>query len=203
MAIWAAMAHADTFSGRLDPATNPNLVAWNWDPLNPVYVAPIAGPSDADRAYNIAVHSFAVAAPAAVSFSSLGYGLGGFDSVVSVFQGSGNSAVYLHHELSPLPVGDFTFDLNLIAGNYTLAVSMYLNEPCADGFCFVNGEFGDGFTNLVNFDPFDPSRTDPLFYKVEVTGNVAPVPEPSLVVVVALGMAGIVARRRLVRRKGA
>jgi len=72
-------ARADllVFSGTLDPATNSNLTYW--DQFANSYTAPITGPTDADRAFNVAVHTFTVTTPGVVSFSSLGYGLGGFD----------------------------------------------------------------------------------------------------------------------------
>jgi hypothetical protein len=141
-------------------------------------------------AYNIAVHGFTATGP--VLFSSEGYGLGGFDSVLSVFQGSGNSASYLDHQYAPFSAGDFQFTLNLAPGVYTLAVSMTFNEPCAAGFCFDNGTFADGFTNLVNFDA---SRPDPLFYSVVIT-EVNAVPEPALGAIAGLALTVLLVYRR-------
>jgi hypothetical protein len=172
----------------LDPFGNPHLTAW--DQLLPGYVNAIAGPADADRAYNIAVYNFSMSAPGVVDFSSVGYGLGGFDSVVSVFQGLGNSASYLSHQYAPLVAGDFSFGLNLGAGEYTLAISMTFNEPCAAGFCLGTGTFEDGFTNLVNYDP---SRS--LYYEVVVTG-INKIPEPATGVLVTLALAAVLAGKR-------
>jgi hypothetical protein len=187
------------FSGAIDPATNPNLTSW--DQFTNTYVPPISGPADQDRAYNIAVHTFVVTGPGLTTFDSLGYGQGGFDAVLSIFEGTGNSASYIHHGFGPAP-GDFSFDLILGPGIYTLAVSMFLNEPCASGFCFLNGEFADGFTNLVNFDA---ARSQPLFYEVAVTtegAGPAPVPEPSQFMLLVCGItAGLVGQRIRARRR--
>jgi hypothetical protein len=183
-----AQAGVIWFTGVLDPAQNPNLTYW--DPVSGAYTAPIAGPEDQDCALNIALHTFSVEVSGLVTFDSLGYGQGGFDSVISVFEGTGDTAAYLHHEAAPVLPGDFGFDLNLGAGDYTLTVGMFLNEPCAAGFCFVNGELGDGFTNLVNFDAF---RSQPLFYDVSVT---TPIPEPSYAMLFALGLTAALARKR-------
>lgn len=186
------------FSGVLDPVTNPNLTYW--DQLSNTYLPPISGPDDQDRAFNIAVHTFLVTAPGLMTFDSLGYNQGGFDAVLSVFEGIGNSAAYVHHEFGLAP-GDFSFDLNLSAGDHTIAVSMFLNEPCAAGFCFLNGDFGDGFTNLVNFDA---SRSQPLFYDVTITpagAGPAPVPEPSHTMLLVLAFTAGLARRRFRRAR--
>ena len=191
-------AHAGvTFSGILDPASNPNLTYW--DQFLNSYTAPITGPDVADRAYNIAVHTFAVGVAGPVAFASNGYGMGGFDSVVAVFQGTGDSAVYVDHEYAPLGPGDFSFDLSLGVGTYTLAVSMFGSVPCAPGFCGgpLAGTFGDGYTNLVNFDP---SQQNPLFYSVDVN---PPIPEPSFAIPVAACVAVFLTRKRLGRRPAA
>ena len=181
--ITLANASSFTFSGVLDPALNSNLTYW--DQIANSYASPITGPDDASRAYNIAVHTFSVVTAGSVTFDSVGYGMGGFDSVVSVFQGTGTSATYLFHSYAPSGPGDFTFDLNMGAGTYTLAIGMFANEPCAAGFCFLNGDFNDGFTNLVNFDS---SRPDALYYKVNVsTGD--QVPEPASSVLLLVGAA--------------
>src|SRR5215831_6076985 len=121
--LWtcSAGAHAGTvvFSGTLDPATDSNLTYW--DQLANSYSGAIAGPTDADRAFNIAIHTFIVSTPGVVNFSSLGYGMGGFDAVLSVFEGTGNSAAYITHGFNPIIPGDFNFDVNLGADTYTLA----------------------------------------------------------------------------------
>ena len=190
--ICAGLCRAEVFSGLLDPSSNPNLTAW--DQYLPGYVGAIAGPTDAERAYNIAVHNFSIGAPGVVDFSSEGYGLGGFDSVLSVFQGLGNSSSYLYHQYSPFVAGDFDFALNLDSGDYTLAISVTFNEPCSAGFCFGDGTFADGFTNLVNYDS---SRS--LYYRVQVTGLNA-VPEPATGVLIALALTAMLARKRYNRR---
>jgi hypothetical protein len=193
--ISVASAGTIQFSGLLDPATNPNLTYF--DQFSGIYTSPLAGPDDYDRAFNIAVHTFPVGTPGWVNIESTGYGFGGFDAVVSVFQGTGASAIYLHHQFNQLFPGDFSFNLNLGVGVYTLAISMFLNEPCAAGGCTppLTGTFGDGFTNLVNFDPFAPQ---PLFYNVRVTDLDVPptvIPEPSAVLLLASGLCLPLVRR--------
>ncbi len=188
LSIGAGLGRADVFSGVLDPASNPNLTTW--DQYGPAYVAPFAGPTDWERAYNIAVHPFSVSAAGVVNFASKGYSAGGFDPVLSVFHGVGNAAVYLGHQYSPSGLDDFDFDLNLDAGAYLLAVSVTFNEPCATGYCRVDGTFGDGFTNLVNYDS---SRS--LYYEVTVT-ELTGVPEPATGWLAAVAAAVLLARKR-------
>jgi hypothetical protein len=78
---------------------------------------------------------------------------------------------------------------------YTLAAGMFLNEPCAAGFCILNGDFGDGFTNLVNFDA---SRSQPLFNDITVTteGAGSPVPESAPSVLLVFGLTAVLTRNR-------
>jgi len=200
-AATVSLAHADiTFTGTLDPAGNPAVLTY-WDQFLNGYTSPITGPDDFDRAFNIAVHPFSTSTAGVVTFSSNGFGLGGFDAVLSVFEGTGDSAVYLHHEFAPIGPGDFSFDLNLGIGTYTLAVTMFGSEPCAPGLCSgpLAGTFGDGFTNLVNFDPSQP---DPLFYSVNVAAtSTTPVPEPAYAIPLAACVAAILARRGLRARR--
>jgi len=198
-AVSVSPAHADiTFSGTLDPAGNPNLTYW--DQFLNSYTSPIAGPDDSDRAFNIAIHPFTISTAGPVTFSSNGFGMGGFDAVLSVFQGTGDSAIYLDHEFAPFSPGDFSFDLTLGVGTYTLAIAMFGSEPCAPGLCAgpLAGTLGDGFNNLVNFDS---SRPDPLFYSVHVTGSAAPLPEPSCALLLATCLGAILTRTLLSSKK--
>jgi len=192
------ITHADvfTFSGTLDPAANLHLT--NWDQYANAYTAPISGPGDDDRSFNIAVHNFPVLTAGTVTVASNGYGLGGFDAVVSVFAGTGNAAGYLDDRYSPLAPGDFSFALNLVPGFYTLAVTIFGSQPCGAGLCSAyTGTFGDGFTNLVNFDPSSPL---PLFYAVEVTTpTAATVPEPGHVGLAVLAAIAVLGRKRFKR----
>jgi len=199
----AGLVHADvTFTGWLDPALNPNLTSWDqYAAPSGVFVAPLSTALDPwgvpEAARNIAVHSFSLTSAGPVTFASLGYGLGGFDAVLSLFEGSGNPAAYVVHAYNPFAAGDFNFTRDLEPGLYTLAISMFANEPCAPGLCTdATGTFGDGFTNLVNFDPF---QEDPLFYRVEVIEPVSAVPEPSSLLLLA-GAAGLALSRSLVGR---
>lgn len=183
-----AQAAVITFTGSLDPALDPNLTAW--DQLSG-FTAPIAGPTDADRAYNIALRQFTVTVGGTVSFSSFGYGLGGFDAVLSVFEGVGNTAAYIDHSYNQSSPGDFTFNHVLAPGLYTLAISVFDNEPCAPGLCVgATGTLGDGFTNLVNYDP-----SGSLAYEVTVTTPDVVVPEPGTLGLVAAATGLLFARR--------
>lgn len=184
---WSASA---TFTGTLDPSSNANLTYW--DTLSNMYASPLAGPTDAERAYNIALHTFIVSVASSLTFESTGYSLGGFDSVVSVFAGTGDSAMYIDHQYNPISAGDFSFTENLIAGTYTLAIAMFGSQPCAPGLCVgATNVFGDGFNNLANYDE---SRT--LLYSVTVTTPDEPVPEASTWNLFSLAAGfGLLARR--------
>lgn len=193
--VCAALAHAAAFTGTLDPASNPNLTTW--DQYLPGYVAPIAGPTDYEMSWNIAVHTFNVASAGPVTIQSLGYGLGGFDAVVSIFAGSGNAATYVGHGYNPVAPGDFTMSINLAVGLHTLTVSVFANEPCASGPCYGAGTFGDGFTNLVNYDP-----SGTLEYMVTVeSGGQPEVPEPAVGLAIPVVVAFMAARARWTRRR--
>jgi hypothetical protein len=193
LVLSAALAFAAdaTLSGTLEPrgwSWWPVMTAWNGS----TYAEPIVG-SPEEMAQNIYMNLFEVSPEGStVTFGSAGYGLGGFVPVLSVFRGGRMFEwEYLTHRYSTDP--DFQFKLDLEGGVfYVLTVSMYPNQPCAAGLCPGAGTtFGDGFTNTA---AFDASRPNPLYYNVSLKGY-EPLPEPSTIVLGALGLSAILAKR--------
>ena len=77
---------------------------------------------------------------------------------------------------------------------HTLAVGVFGSEPCASGLCAgFTGTFGDGFNNLVNYDP-----SSSLFYDVEVTTTTS-VPAPAFPGLMVTGIVAVLSRRRFRR----
>ena len=122
---------------------------------------------------------------------------GGFDPIVSLFFGAGNSALLINASDDGLgvavdPVTGFAHDsllgpLVLPAGAYLVALSEFDN--------FANGPtFGDGFLGFSGVSPFD-GRTGR--YAVDILGlNLATVPEPATLALLAIGLAAVGSRRR-------
>jgi MYXO-CTERM domain-containing protein len=125
-------------------------------------------------------------------------GAGGFDPVVALFAGTGNSAVLIGGNDDGLgvpadPVNGVAFDSlldlsPLLAGQYTVAMSQVAN--------FANGPtLGDGFLGFGNLG-FD-GRTSAWALDILGVDGPASIPEPTAFSLALLGLAAAgVARRR-------
>jgi len=177
-------------------------------------------PADANDALLIA---FSLASDASVEMQSYGFGgsgsapggtnaagdviaTGGFDTYFSLFGGVGNTATFLtSNDDGSCPPGDDTvacrdsrLSLNLTAGSYILAVSVFDNFSFAENL--GGGTLGDGFIGLgsyFNLDIFAETTPD---FAVDITADgltlveahrlsdLAPptnVPEPGVLVLMA------------------
>jgi hypothetical protein len=168
--------------------------------------APETTPPDfADR--NVALFVFSLTSDTALEIDSQGYGMGGFDSIVTIFRGSGLGALFEAEFFNNVLPGDFQATTGVLgAGSYVLAISMFNNLSCGVGGCTGStGLLGDGFTGLSNFDPFAPA---PYFFQVvlgAVRGGTDPIPgtpapEPTTMALMVAG-AAMLARRRCAQRR--
>ena len=146
-----------------------------------------------DPQFDAYLGEFVLPFTADVTIQSSGWADGGFDPIVSLFQGTGPSAVFLDLNDDAIPGVDLDSLLvlpGLSAGDYTLAVTYASNAPNA--FFYGGGTLGDGFDGL-GFQ--DLTRSD--YFQVDVTF----VPEPRTVVLfgsmllVLAGIGGLRKRR--------
>src|SRR5262245_24042791 len=137
----AAEASPVTYSGYLDNASS--LL-----PAGGTLVDYLLGPPDLTvfPDQNVALFQFSLAAPTILTVTSRGYhdvygntpNVDGFDAYVSIFQGTGPSALFLQEFLNPIAPGDFQATTALLAaGSYTLAIGMWNNYACGNGACVV------------------------------------------------------------------
>lgn len=179
------LAAAISLSGALD------------DPANTALVASDMGAAqftdDLATANNVALHVLHVAVDGSVNVTSTGFATGGIDPYFTLFSGTDwtiatfRESNYVH----ALGVGgDFTQDLLLSAGDYTLAIGVFQNLSFAENL--GTGFLADGFTALGG-----PSFFGDGHYAFTITLPAA-VPEPGSALLGLTGAWAIVwsARRR-------
>lgn len=136
-----ALAGVVTLSGNLGDPTNTALVASDMGP------ALFLG--DLDTSNNVALHTLHVALAGTVSFKSNGYASGGIDPYFTLFSGTDQASAtvrdsnYLNAFGSG---GDFTQDIMLTAGDYTVAIGVFANLSFAENL--GTGFLANGFTAL-------------------------------------------------------
>ncbi len=186
MVAGPVLAAAVSLSGELD------------DPANTALVASDMGAArfedDLATANNVALHVLHVAVGGSVNVTSTGFSAGGIDPYFTLFSGADRATAtfrdsnYLH----ALSVGgDFTQDLLLDAGDYTLAIGVFQNLSFAENL--GSGFLADGFTALGG-----PSFFGDGHYAFTITLPAAAVPEPGSAL---LGLAGVWATVWSARRR--
>lgn len=159
---------------------------------------------------DVLIETITLTAPSDVIVQDFGYAGGtngngqslsgtGFFPIMSLFQGAGDSAIFLGNNADDWNNihTSVTFSM-LAAGDYTFALSNWPNYPIA--WNYGSGTLGDGFINLAAgfYDPYTYADRD-ASYAVDLTYNGKIVaPEPSALVLLGCGfwsMVGIIRRR--------
>lgn len=180
-ATGASHAQSVVFSGRLDDPANTALVA-----------SDLSAPSFVDEravANNVALYALDVPVTGVVSIVSTGFAAGGVDPYFTLFSGVGEAATVVGSNYTQAfsTGGDFSFSAVLAAGAYRIALGAFANMSLAENLGV--GVLGDGFSGLGV-----PAGLGDASYRLEVT---TPVPEPAAWLLMALGVTGLLQRRRM------
>lgn len=183
MPVLAGVVHLD---GNLGDAAHAALVASD---LGPARFA-----DDFDIANNVALLSLHVAQAGTVGFTSTGFATGGIDPYFTLFIGtSPASATWRasNHDNASTLGGDFTLDVLLAAGDYTVAIGVYQNMSFAENS--GSGFLSDGFIGLGG-----PAYLGDGRYAFVITvPDTGTVPEPgSLALLLTAACAAAAAGRR-------
>lgn len=180
----------------------------------------LTGDLDQNNPNDVALVTFELTRDSGVLLQSWGYGgssgapggtngvgnvvpPGGFDPYLSLFQGLGESAVFLaSNDDGQCPPGtpspacaDSTLSIgNLRAGNYTLAISLPFNYSLAENI--GAGTLGDGFIGLdASFSDGSCGSVCTNHFAVDVV-SAGLVPENGTRVLLLLGLLGLFAAHR-------
>ena len=180
LALAATLAGASTtLSGNLGDAGNAALVG-----------SDLGAPDFTDDnaiANNVALYVFSTVVGGTVSVVSTGFASGGVDPYFTLFSGSGSTATLYDSNYAQATTtgGDFTWTGTLAAGTYEIALGSFENMSFAENL--GSGTLGDGFIGLG-----DPNSLGNGSYSLNLT---TPVPEPSGMGLMAVGLAALAARR--------
>jgi hypothetical protein len=167
-----------TFSGFLNDPGNGALRGSDVMPSPPSFT------DDWEIANNVAVHAFNLPVAGLVSFDSQGFAAGGADPYFTLFAGSDDSATVAGSNYGQPVAGDFLLTFALPAGDYQVAMGVFANMSFAENY--GTGTLGEGFTRLGGPDSLGSS-----YYKLVVTTEAVPTPEPAALLLLAFGLTSL------------
>ncbi len=141
LAAGSSLAGSVTFSGNLGNSANSALVASD--------LSAAQFTDDQATANNVALYALHVLVGSNANFTSSGFALGGMDPYFSIFSGTDPGIAtwlesnYLHAQTLG---GDFSMDVALAPGDYTVAIGVYSNLSFAENL--GSGFLADGFIGL-------------------------------------------------------
>ncbi len=179
----------------------------------------LTGSFDPNNPDDVLLYAFTLSAQSTLTIQSYGYGgtsnapggrnaagsiilAGGFDSYVSLFNGTGAAATFLDsNDDGVCPPGnaapachDSTLVMpSLAGGSYTLALSVFDNFSFAENF--GSGTLGDGFIGLGDYFDAASGTVRTSNYVVDISAPslvVATVPEPAAWPMAAGGLLALV-----------
>lgn len=181
------LAAVVNLSGALDDSSNTALVASD--------MGAALFTDDLDTANNVALHTLHVTVGGSVNFTSTGFALGGIDPYFTLFSGTDRATAtflgsnFLHALYTG---GDFSQDLVLGAGDYTVAIGVFQNMSFAENL--GSGVLADGFTALGG--PFFFGDGHYAFTITTPDATTVPEPGSALLSLTAAGFAAWTQRRR-------
>ena len=150
---------------------------------------------DAAKANNTALYTFTVTMAGTVTIASTSFAGGGVDPYFTLFNGSGDTATFLasNYDQATTTGGDFTWSGTLGVGTYEFAIGAFENmsyaEQDSSQYTLYDGFIGIG----------DPNSLGSGAYSVTLT---TPVPEPTDLLMMSIGLAALTTRAWRARRNG-
>ena len=180
----------------------------------PAATVSLTGSLDPSDANDVLLYQFSVPTITDLVFQSYGFGggvnaagtlipSGGFDPYLSVFAGTGPSAIFIaSNDDGTCPPGNFdptcsdpTLSLPAQpAGWYTVALTVFDNFSFAENF--GSGTLGDGFIGLGDYFSVGSGSFRTSNYALDVSSSAGFVPEPGTMFLCAAGAALVFQLRR-------
>jgi hypothetical protein len=186
LGLMTGAANAGIFSGYFNDQANTALVGSD--------LGPALFGDDNEIANNVALYSLTVPVAANVTFDCNGFAASGADPYFTLFQGNGSTATFLESNYAQAfsTGGDFLLTYALSTGDYQIAMGVFANMSFAENS--GTGNLGDGFTGLGV-----PYYLGNYYYEMVVTQETSPVSEPSAILLLGSGLAGVAVIRKKFR----